>query len=336
MTELQNSRTNLNSALDKNTQLEQIRRIAEVEKTDLVKTYRAVVEERFAFEQSNENLRKKLEIITHHSNKIQEEKVLVERNILQMEQEIKKRALNASKFEHQLDNISRKNMSIQRKLEAAEAENRRLKVDLQMSQASTRQISHRAQDLQLTSAKVRDEQASLNSSLLTMKQERDALHKLFSDERHKCQTLELLLGTARAKEAAASDQLKRLAKENAMLTTKINEANSKLANAQMVMAKSYSCSSPDSKTRITCSSRQSSSDKFSQREDDSIAICSIKSLTSLYSPSIVNNSDSNSYSNTQFNPSVGKETSKLSDYLYSPDSTLSNEISPKVQPCENP
>ena len=330
MSELQSAKVELKNASQKNASLDQAKRIMEVEKADLVKTYRAVVEERFAFEQINENLRKKIGIISHHLDKCQEGNRHMEQKMLEMEQEIRKRALNASKFERQLDNISRQNLSIQRKLEATEAENSRLRKDVEISQESKKQISNHAQELHLSSAKARDEYSSLQTMLEITKQERDALHKLFSDEKQKCHGLEILISAARAKDAAASDQLKRLAKENAMLTTKVNEVTTRLAKSNVVSTKAFNVNESDQMIQMTNLHKQITT---SPTQSMKVIDCMIHTdELSASSRNPVQSSDV--CSDTNFDPQE-REISTLDDYLNSPDSILSKKQDSQSHYVEN-
>jgi len=231
ITELQATKSELNNALQKATQADHARRAAELEKSDLLVTYRSVVEERYVFEQGIEELTQERQALGMKMQQLHEENQRLKTTMGDMEKEIHRRALDAASFERQLDGVSRQTLCVQRKLEAAEAENRRLKDDLHLSRESAGQISHHTHELQMASAKAQDDAITARAARETLTQERDALQKLFAEERQRSHGLEMLLGSLRAKDAEASRQLKRLAQENASLTTKMNEASSKLNQA---------------------------------------------------------------------------------------------------------
>lgn len=228
--------------------MEQARRITELEKSDLIKAYRTVVEERYIFENGNEKLRRTLELMTRQKENLEIEKTKLYAKLTEMDNEIKHRVANMSSFDRQLDSISRENQHMQRRLEAAEAENRRLKVDLENCRESGKQISHVSHELQINAAKLKEEKTCVVSQLKTTSQERDVLQKLLSEEHHRSQGLEQVIASIRAKELAAASQLKSLAKANASLTTKVNEANSKLLDTQLMLG-SATLKSPNSSSK---------------------------------------------------------------------------------------
>lgn len=237
--------------LQKAMQAENARRAAELEKSDLLVTYRAVVEERYALEQGVEELAQERQALGMQLQHLQGENQRLKTTMCDMEKEIQRRALNTASFERQLDGVSRQTLSVQRKLEAAEAENRRLKEDLLLSRESASQISHHTHELQMASAKAQDDIITARAAREALTQERGALQKLFAEERQKSHGLEMLLGSLRAKDAEASRQLKRLAQENASLTTKVNESNSKLNQANHARVMFSSMSTPPQKNQLT-------------------------------------------------------------------------------------
>jgi len=274
VTELQATKSELNNALQKATQADHARRAAELEKSDLLVTYRSVVEERYAFEQGIEELTQERQALGMKMQQLHEENQRLKTTMGDMEKEIHRRALDAASFERQLDGVSRQTLSVQRKLEAAEAENRRLKDDLHLSRESACQISHHTHELQMASAKAQDDAITARAARETLTQERDALQKLFAEERQRSHGLEMLLGSLRAKDAEASRQLKRLAQENASLTTKMNEASSKLNQANQAQIILGNISTPSPTTPSTRNNAELSSAKVaSAAKSDTHNLC---------------------------------------------------------------
>ena len=68
----------------------------------------------------------------------------------------------------------------------------------------------------------------MRSVVVALESERDGLQRLLAEERRHGHGVETLLGSARAKDAAASEQVRKMARENAGLQTLINEQNFKL------------------------------------------------------------------------------------------------------------
>jgi len=252
-----------------------------LEKSDLLVTYPSVVEERYAFEQGIEDLTQERQALGMKMQQLHEENQRLKTTMGDMEKEIHRRALDAASFERQLDGVSRQTLSVQRKLEAAEAENRRLKDDLHLSRESACQISHHTHELQMASAKAQDDAITARAARETLTQERHALQKLFAEERQRSHGLEMLLGSLRAKDAEASRQLKRLAQENASLTTKMNEASSKLNQANQAQIILGNMSTPSPTTPLTRNNAELSSAKVASaaKSDTNLSLADYLNLS---------------------------------------------------------
>jgi len=250
--ELRENKTKLNGLIQNNSRLDQVRRSADLEKADLLQTYRTVVEERYALEQGNEEIKRSREVLHQQMVTLQEEKNQLSSRLFELEEELRRKSARINSFERQLDSISRKNLSLQRNLEAAEAEINRLKSDLYASRESTKQISQQTQSLQMNIANVEEEHTIARSKLHTTSKERDALQKLLAEERQRANNLEMLIASLRAKDAANTHQVRKMADENAALRTKLNEAKYRLANTQHIFTlRGNKCSASDSSEEVS-------------------------------------------------------------------------------------
>jgi len=77
--------------------------------------------------------------------------------------------------------------------------------------------------------------------------ERDVIVRLLEEERSRTNGLEGLLASSRTNEAAAADQIRNLARENAQLFMKLNEARARLEKPEGIRKDANKCSHPDEK-----------------------------------------------------------------------------------------
>ena len=203
-------------------------RAAELERNDLLRNYRAACEERQSLERAVEVLSGERSRLGHELALCQEEGRRFQGQCQEWEREVQRGSADASNFERQLDQVSRNGMTVKRTLEAAEAQNRRLREDLAACRRSAGMASAHTVELQQTAARSQHDAEAARGAASGLELERDATIGALEEERRRVEGLESLLSSARAKDAAGAEVTRNLAKENARLKTRLNEATARL------------------------------------------------------------------------------------------------------------
>ena len=235
--ELQKTRQKLDEAEGERGKLEHRAKGLELEKGDLMTAYRAVIDERGVLEGGVEKLAGERQGI---GQDLASTKLELERSVSvveELESELRRKAADLGAFERQLDGISRSNLSIQRSLEAAESENRRLKTDLYSARQGAGGMARHTEGLQRQAAEKGEEAGSLREIVRALEGERDGLQRLLSEERTHGHGVETMLSGMRARGAASEEQIRKLARENAGLQTKVNELKIQMGHEQDVLAR---------------------------------------------------------------------------------------------------
>mmetsp|Transcript_38267 Transcript_38267/g.57292 ORF Transcript_38267/g.57292 Transcript_38267/m.57292 type:complete len:928 (-) Transcript_38267:108-2891(-) len=205
-------------------------RACRLEKDDVMSNYRAVIEERTQLERSVEEVTRERTRLRHELDLSQDEVRRLRVQMDELENQIQKRVSDGAGFERQLDQVSRQGLATQRALDAAECENRRLREDLHAAKQSMDMSIGHTSKLRRSEAKLQEEANTMRGVLEAVESERDALRKILSEERVGYRGMENLLSSARARDAAAADQIRSLARENAEMATKLNEAYARLGS----------------------------------------------------------------------------------------------------------
>ena len=184
---------------------------AERERSDVLRAYRAVVEERAQLALRVEELVAERSRMGQQLAVRQEEVQSLRNRIGHTEQELNRRARQGGEYERRLAEMAREGQSLRHSLATVE--------------------SNRAMELQQAMAKDRQEIEELRRSLSVLESEKARIEAALAEERKRCEGMEQVVSTTRAKEAAASEQISKLSRETASLAMKLNEADARLEAA---------------------------------------------------------------------------------------------------------
>jgi len=204
---------------------------AERERSDVLRAYRAVVEERAQLALRVEELAAERSRLGQQLTLRQEEMQSMQNRIGQMEQELNRRAQQRAEYERRLAEMTREGQSLRNSLATAEAQNLGLLKDVETSRQSTGMASNQVMELQRAMTKAQQDSEELRRSLAVLESEKARLEAAVAEERKRCEGMEHVVSTTRAKEAAAAEQISKLSRENARLAMKLNEADARLEAA---------------------------------------------------------------------------------------------------------
>ena len=226
--ELNNLKNSLREKAARLDHAEHAHKVLTLEKEDLEHHYRDMLGERTLLEET-------LQQISHDRAHLLEKVACMSdanrslsTQLQDMHAELEKRVHDFMAYQQQTSVLTHHHEAAQRALEALESENSRLRLSIKHSQQSFHNISSQSNHLQQRTARAVQHADGLQGVMQALEKEREALQSLLSQERMRGKEMEGLVATARAKDAAAMEQIKNLARENARWKTKWNEVKVRL------------------------------------------------------------------------------------------------------------
>ena len=189
--------------------LEQARRAVEIERADLLDSYRAVLNEKRRLENDLNALgavkqRTGINVQQLHSQ------VAELKGVVSSHSEAEQRfAMERAALTKQIETLNEEIVRSQRRLEAVEADNRRMMQDSHSIRMSNAMLNERVQMVMKRASAAADANKVLSSRLAAVERERDASRALISTERQRAEDMVSVAEVARAQVAAREVQLQR-------------------------------------------------------------------------------------------------------------------------------
>ena len=203
-------------------------REAERERSDVLRAYRAVVEERAQLAAKVEELVSERSRLSQQLTLRQNELQSMRKRIGEMERELSRHAQQKMEYDRRLAEATCEAQSLRNSLATIEAQNAGLRRDVETSKQSTGVASNQALELHRAMTKAQHETEELRRSISALESEKTKLESALAEERRRCEGMENIVSATRTKEAAASEQIQKLSRENARLAMKLNEADARL------------------------------------------------------------------------------------------------------------
>ena len=203
-------------------------REAEGERSDVLRAYRAVVEERAQLAAKVEELVTERSRLSQQLSLRQDELQSIRNSIVEMERELNRHAQQKMDYDRRLAEATREAQSLRNSLATVEAQNAGLRRDVETSKQSTGVASNQALELHRAMTKAQQETEDLRRSISALESEKTKLESGLAEERRRCEGMENIVSATRTKEAAAAEQIQKLSRENARLAMKLNEADARL------------------------------------------------------------------------------------------------------------
>lgn len=203
-------------------------RDAERERSDILRAYRAVVEERAQLAAKVVELLSERSRLSQQLTLRHDELQAMRKRVGEMERELNRHAQQKMEYDRRLAEATRETQSLRNSLAAIEAQNAGLRRDVETSKQSTGVASNQALELHRAMTKAQQEAEELRRSISTLESGKTKLESALAEERMRCEGMENIVSATRTKEAAASEQIQKLSRENARLAMKLNEADARL------------------------------------------------------------------------------------------------------------
>jgi chromosome segregation ATPase len=145
-------------------------------------------------------------------------------------EQLKDKDLEVAESEKKLDEMHTQIASHLQSLELANTERHRLQNELHSSQRNATSISHQLLEIREQYTKLRKESDASRRNQQSDESENSNLKVQLQEEQLKRKDLEVQMSKFQSREIAAQDQLRKLARANAELKTKVNEMSARLEN----------------------------------------------------------------------------------------------------------
>ena len=198
---------------------------AQLGRNELASRCHAIADERSRLERELESTSRDNADMSNKLSSFHLEQSRLQNQIQVLGADVQQRVSQIHDLENELEQSRNKVNSLGSKLAASDRKNMELAQDLESSRQSSKIIGQQTLELQRLLAKSQHDATAFRSMTTELEEERDMWEKSLHEEKNK--GLEELLASARANEAAASEQVKKLARQNAHLATRLNEVTAR-------------------------------------------------------------------------------------------------------------
>jgi len=204
---------------------------AERERSDMLRAYRAVVDERSQLAATVEELATERSRLSQELTLRQGEVRCMQSQCNETAHELSRRTREKTECEQRLGEAGRDCQALRCSLETSEGRNSALKREIESLRQSSGMASNQAAELQRAIAGAQQEVEELRRTISALENEKGLLQSALAEETRRVEGMENVVSSTRAKEAAAAEQISKLSRENARLATKLNEADARLEAA---------------------------------------------------------------------------------------------------------
>jgi chromosome segregation ATPase len=231
--ELSSIRQRLDEEIQRADNAQQFVQTSRLANNELSADRKCLQENLLRVESEFERLRLDHTITRQELTSIQDENRRLKSQIQSLGCDIQKRVSETATLERIRDDLVRKCEAMKRSLQNQETEKEKMQKELIDIVGSQEDKTRQLIDLQRMLVTSEKEMASMTSRLADIQSECTILQKLLEQERLKRHEYDEMLSTGRAKEKAATEQIKMLLKEKASLSTRLNEANIRMVHLSL-------------------------------------------------------------------------------------------------------
>lgn len=209
----------------------------------LFASYGQLTEANVELESLTRDLEAEKQVLGRDLEYCKEEVIQLETQCNILHEQLKDKDLEMAELEKKLDEMHTRIASHLQSLELANTDRHRLQNELHSSQRNATSVSQQLIEIREQYTQLRKESDTSRRNQQADESENSNIKIQLQEEKLKCKNLEVQMSKFQSREVAAQDQLRKLARINAELKTKINEMSARLENSVSIKEKtSDACS----------------------------------------------------------------------------------------------
>ena len=198
-----------------------------IARSEVMAKWNDALKERTTLESKIGYISRELSMMKQQIHFSQSENTHLKHQMKAFENESQERLIEIASINRERNKVESEVVVLKQSLESIKMENDRLQKDLNASKMNFEANSQKAIEMQQIASRAQYDAESYKNTASGLEMERNAMKALLEDERKKNHKLESDLSTAQTRDAAASEQIRKIVKEKASYVTKLNEANAR-------------------------------------------------------------------------------------------------------------
>ena len=226
-TEVLKLRQSLNEAENYLRLTEESLRVSTATRNEMITKWNVALKERTMLENELGQSSRERSVMKQQILYNQEEKQRLSQKIESLETNSHNTATEVATLTRENKKLSMELDVMKQSLNKVQEENHRLGHELNSSKMNSDLNSQKTFELEQIAVKTQYDAEAFRNMASELGMERDAIRAMLEEERSKVQKLENMIASSDNREFAASEQIRKLVREKALLVTKLNEANAR-------------------------------------------------------------------------------------------------------------